>query len=126
LDEPFLGKSLRPERWLLLNCEMGLDDSSQDNANDTRGRGTTTRRMSDQDVAASNNECSDVTAEERPNSLLSSSSSSPSLDAWRLLAFIASSAIMESQSNQVSPNAVGLSLSCKSKSDDPGLGSRQI
>jgi hypothetical protein len=91
-SESFLGKSLSPERWLSLNCDMGEDDSSQDDANDTRGRGTS-RKISDPDRAASNDECSDVTAEERSNSSSSSSSSSPSCDA-RLPVFKASSALL--------------------------------
>jgi hypothetical protein len=54
-DESVLGKSLSPERWPSLNCEMGEEDSSQEDANDTRGRGAS-REHSDPDSAASNDE----------------------------------------------------------------------
>lgn len=91
-DESFLGKSLSPERWPSLNCEMGDEDSSQEDANDTRGRGAS-RELSDPDSAASNDECSDVTAEERSNSSSSSNCSSLCCSARRPV-FIVSSALL--------------------------------
>lgn len=91
-DESFLGKSLSPERWPSLNCEMGDEDSSQEDANDTRGR-CASRELSDPDSAASNDECSDVTAEERSNSSSSSNCSSLCCSARRPV-FIVSSALL--------------------------------
>ena len=91
-DESVLGKSLSPERWPSLNCEIGEEDSSQEDANDTRGR-CASRELSDPESAASNEECSDVTAEERSNSSSSSRCSSLSCSA-RWTVFVASSTLL--------------------------------
>ena len=91
-EESFLGKSLSPESWVSLKCDIGEEDTSQDDANDTRGIGAS-RKISDPDRAASNEECSDVTAEDRSNSSSPSTSPSPSFVSRRPV-FIVSSALL--------------------------------
>ena len=72
-----LGKSLSPERQPSLKCDVGEDDSSQEDAKETRGGGAPRKicAFSAPSIAASKEELSDVTAAERSNSSSSWSSS---------------------------------------------------
>jgi hypothetical protein len=77
VDSAVLGKSLSPERHPSLKCDVGEDDSSQEDAKETRGGGAPRKicDFSTPSSAASKEELSDVTAAERSNSSPSGSSS---------------------------------------------------